>query len=214
MRATYDLMDDLITWTDGNGRTETVERDLNGNVVKVTDRKGQVTSYAYDELNRRTFAGFGTTGSPGSETYDSTIDYAYDDADRLVELDDSQAGAMENEFDGLDRLISQTTPGGEVEYGYDDAGRRETLSLDSSSLAAYGYDHGGRPASVAQGGQRVESGHDTAGRPDPLELPGGIERTTTYDLAGQVTRLAFALDTTPIGDLQYAYDPAGRRTAA
>jgi RHS repeat-associated protein len=213
MRATYDLMDDLVTWTDGNGRTETVERDLGGNVVKVTDRKGQVTSYAYDELNRRTFAGFGTTGSPGSETYDSTIDYAYDAGDRLVELDDSQAGVVANAFDGLDRLTSQTTPGGEVEYGYDDAGRRESLSLDGSSLAAYGYDDAGRLTSVAQGGQLVEIGHDTTGRPDTLELPGGIARTTTYDPAGQITRLTFTLDATPIGDLQYAYDPAGRRMA-
>jgi YD repeat-containing protein len=136
----------------------------------------------YDELGRRTFAGFGTTGSPGSETDDSTIDYAYDDGDRLVELDDSQAGVIENEFDGLGRLISQTTPGGEVEYGCDDAGRRETLALDSSTLAAYGYDDAGRLTSVAQGGQLVEIGHDTTGRPDTLELPGGIVRTTTYDL--------------------------------
>lgn len=123
MRATYDLMDDLVTWTDGNGRTEVVERDLGGNIVRQTDRKGQVTLLRYDELGRRTFAGFGTTGSPGSETYDSTIEYAYDDGDRLVELDDSQFGMV-----GLAGL-----PGGMA------GGALTSLGRGGSAAAAAGF---------------------------------------------------------------------------
>jgi RHS repeat-associated protein len=213
MRATYDLRDKLASWTDADGNTETLERDLDGNITKVTDRDGNVTTYRYDELNRRTFAGFGTTGSPGSETYDTTIDYSYDDGDRLLEADDSATGAVTNAWDGLSRLTSQTTPNGEVSYTYDDAGRRATMSLDSSSLAAYGYDDAGRLTSVAQGGETTALGYDGAGRLDSVTLPNGIERGTTYDVAGQVTRLDYVLGATTLGDLQYAYDDAGRRTA-
>lgn len=89
MRATYDVRDKLDSFTDGDANGQTLEHDLAGNVTKVTDRNGKVTTYRYDELGRRTFAGFGTTGSPGSETYESTIDYSYDDGDRLIEGDDS-----------------------------------------------------------------------------------------------------------------------------
>ncbi len=34
---------------------------------------GQVTTYQYDGLNRRTFAGFGTTVSGGTMSYSSSI---------------------------------------------------------------------------------------------------------------------------------------------
>jgi hypothetical protein len=43
---------------------------LNGNLIEWTDRKGQVTTYQYDALDRQTFVGFGTTAGP---TYSSTI---------------------------------------------------------------------------------------------------------------------------------------------
>jgi hypothetical protein len=39
------------------------------------DRRGKVSAFRYDAFNRPTFAGFGTTGEPGSEQYESTIDY-------------------------------------------------------------------------------------------------------------------------------------------
>jgi hypothetical protein len=53
------------TWTgcrrSGSRRHTLCAYDPNSNLVTFTDRKGQVTSYQYDGLNRRTFAGFGTT---------------------------------------------------------------------------------------------------------------------------------------------------------
>ncbi len=37
--------------------------DGNENLVNHTDRRGKVTIYQYDGINRRKFAGFGYTGS-------------------------------------------------------------------------------------------------------------------------------------------------------
>jgi hypothetical protein len=50
-------------------------------VTTFTDRRGKVTTYTYDGLNRRTFAGFGTLAGP---TYESSITYTFDSGNRLV----------------------------------------------------------------------------------------------------------------------------------
>ena len=54
--------------------TETYGYDGNGNLTGHTDRRGKVTVYQYDGINRRKFAGFGYTGSG----YESTSTYTFD----------------------------------------------------------------------------------------------------------------------------------------
>ena len=49
MSATYDSRDFLASWTDGLGRSETYERDANGNIVAITDRAGRLTRYRFDD---------------------------------------------------------------------------------------------------------------------------------------------------------------------
>jgi len=52
-------------------RQESLAYDLNGNLVSGTDRRNKVTTFQYDSLNRRKFAGYGTVaGTP--PTYEST----------------------------------------------------------------------------------------------------------------------------------------------
>jgi YD repeat-containing protein len=87
---TYADMDRVETRTDPLSRDETFTYNENGAILTWTDRKGQVTSYTYDALDRQTFVGFGTTGSPPS--YASTITTTYDDGDRPTEIVDSVAG--------------------------------------------------------------------------------------------------------------------------
>jgi YD repeat-containing protein len=77
----YDSMDRLQTRTDPLGSSESYQYDGNGNLTQFTDRRGVVTTYTYDPLNRLTFAGFGTQSGP---TYESTINYSYDAGNRLT----------------------------------------------------------------------------------------------------------------------------------
>src|SRR5689334_9484326 len=97
--------------------------DGNDNLASHTDRRGKVTAYQYDALNRRTFVGFGQSGA----TYESTINYTWDGGNRLTQVADSMAGTITRTPDGLDRLSSETTPQGSVGYTYDNAGRRLTM---------------------------------------------------------------------------------------
>lgn len=55
--VSYDLLGPLATRTDPLTHIETTVRDLLGSVTRRTDRNRQVTTYAYDPLNRRTFVG-------------------------------------------------------------------------------------------------------------------------------------------------------------
>jgi len=87
-------------------RIENYTYDANENLTTFTDRKGQVTTYQYDNLNRLNFVGFGTQGN----TYASTISYQYDSGNRMTQATDSISGTITRGYDGLDRLSSETTP--------------------------------------------------------------------------------------------------------
>jgi uncharacterized protein RhaS with RHS repeats len=63
------------------------------------DRKGQISSFTYDGLNRRTFAGFGKRGN----SYSISITYTYDAGNRITKLVDTRAGTITRTFDDLDR---------------------------------------------------------------------------------------------------------------
>ena len=91
---TYDSMDRVETRTDPLSRPESFVYDLHGQ-PDLAGRigKGQVTTYPYDALDRQTFVGFGTTGTP--PTYVSTITTTYDAGDRATDVVDSVAGTID-----------------------------------------------------------------------------------------------------------------------
>jgi YD repeat-containing protein len=141
-------MDRVATRTDPLTRAESFAYDLNGNLTAWTDRKGQVTTYTYDALNRLTFVGYDTTGAP--PTYASSVTTTYDAGDRTTELVDSVAGTISRTYDLLDRLTEEETPEGTVDYTYDDAGRRATMTVAGQTAISYSYDNADRPSRRAR----------------------------------------------------------------
>ena len=120
---TYDTSDRLSTRVDPLNRSEGYQYDGNSNLTQFTDRRGKITTYNYDSLNRKTFAGFGQSGTG----YESTIGYTLDGGNRLTQVVDSGAGRINRGYDLLDRMTSESTPQGSVGYGYDAAGRRTSI---------------------------------------------------------------------------------------
>ena len=208
----YDSLNRAVTRTDALSQIESYSYDLGGNLVRVTDRKAQVTGYQYDLLNRLTLAGFGATvGNPTS--YTSTIAYTYDAGDRVTQMVDSANGTITRSYDGLDRLVSESTPQGTVTYSYDAAGRRTQLTAPSQSTTTYTFDDADRITGIARGSQNVSFGYDNANRQTGLTLPNGVNVAYSYDIAGQLTSMTYVNGTTTLGDLSYSYDATGRRTA-
>lgn len=208
---TYDNMDRVATQTDALLRTESYKYDGMGNLVSVTDRKGQVTTYKYDRLNRLIFSGFGTHGSGGTATYDSTVSSQYDGGGRLVQAVDSQAGTITRTYDTFDRLASEITPQGSITYGYDAMGRRTSMTVAGQPQVSYSYDDADRLTRILQAGSAVNFTYDATGRRTSVSLPNGINIAYTYDNHSQVTGITYSLGATPLGNMTYAYDALGRR---
>jgi RHS repeat-associated protein len=208
---TYDDMDRVATRTDPLTRQESFTYDLDGLLTSSTDRKAQVTTVTHDALHRRTFIGFDTTGAPPS--YASTITTTYDAGDRATEIVDSGAGTITRSYDLSDRLTQEETPEGTIDYTYDAAGRRTTMTVDGQTAVEYDYDTANRLTGVTQGTAAVTLAYDSANRRTSLTLPNGVMMEYGYDNASQLTGLTYKLSGTPFGDLGYAYDANGQRTA-
>src|SRR6185436_9793243 len=144
--------------------------------IEAVSRNGKVSQLDYDPLGRLARASFGVEG----EAAESTIEYEYDDADRLIAVDDSASGEYVLSYDGLDRLTEISGPNGTVGYVYDDAGRRE-LMLAPGMETSYEYDDANRLTEIASGGQVATLEYDKASRLESLVLPNGIEQFMAYD---------------------------------
>ena len=66
-------------------------------------------------------------------SYQSTVAYTRDAGNRVTQVSDSLAGNITRSYDGLDRLVSETTPQGSIGYTYDLAGRRTGMTVNGQS---------------------------------------------------------------------------------
>jgi RHS repeat-associated protein len=208
----YDNMDRQTGKTDALNRHESFTYDLNGNLSSHTDRNGQVTAFSYDGLNRLTLAGFGVTVAGGVSSYQSTVAYTRDAGNRVTQISDSLSGNITRTYDGLDRLLSETTPQGSIGYTYDLAGRRTSMTVNGQPAVSYSYDNADRLTQISQGSSSVSFSYDDDSRRSSLVLPNGVTVSYNYDQGSHVTGINYQLGTNNLGGLTYAYDQLGRRT--
>ena len=190
-------------------RADSYQYDGNGNLTQFTDRRGKIDGFTYDALNRRTFAGFGSS----KKGWESTINYTYDAGSRLTQLVDSTAGTITRTYDNFDRLASETTPQGSISYAYDAAGRRTGMTVAGQQAVNYSYDNADRLSQISQLTTVVGFGYDVASRRTSLTLPNGITVSYGYDDASRLTSMTYQLGQTQLGNLTYTYDNAGRLLA-
>jgi RHS repeat-associated protein len=205
----YDKMDRLESETDPLEHKTTAVYDKAGNITQLTDRRGKVSKFSYDALNRLTEAKFGVSG----ETAESTIAYSYDNGNRLTKIVDSTAGTYTPEYDELNRLKSLATPGGTISYTYDEANRRTSMTVPGQEALKYTYDEANRLKELKRGSQAISFAYDEANRPTKTTLVDGVEEQYGYDEANELTSIAYKKGSTTLGELDYSYDLDGRREA-
>jgi len=204
----YDLMDRVTGETDPLKRSTKLVYDKAGDLVEAVNRRGQVSTLAYDKLRRVSTAKFGVVkGVP-----ESSITYEYDKADRLTKAIDSVGGTYSLSYDNLDRPSVVEGPSGKVSYKFDLANRRTLLEVPGKTVS-YEYDNANRLTKLTSGTSSVALGYTKANRLENMTLPNGIQQLYGYDKAGETTSIAYKLGMTTLGDINYAYDSNGRTEA-
>jgi YD repeat-containing protein len=192
--------------------------NYDNDILKTTSRQGEVNNYTYDADNRFLSASYADGSTTQSTITPATL---FDQANRFTNLTDSLGGAISRTYDGLDDMLTETTPQGTITYTYDLDGRRTSMSVPGQAEITYGYDADSRLACIAQG-----TGYSCTGtsltptvaitydadsrRSTQLTLPNGIVGTYSYDAASELTGLTYKEGSTTVGALTYGYDAAGR----
>lgn len=210
------------TYTDVFGQTTEVvefgpstyhtnyEYNRSGQLTKITDAKGNITSYTYDWAGERK-----TTTDP-----DATTDPATNTGSSSTTYDDN--GNIRTTTDGTNTMVT---------YTYDNLDRPLTVSQGSTVLSAHTYDTVpgglGKPATATSysGGKAYTTavkGYDVNGRltgttytlpSDTMGMAGTYTYDYGYDAAGHQTSVHYpALGGLPEETVTTAYDGLGLPT--
>jgi YD repeat-containing protein len=214
---TYDEMNRVKTYTNGNGITTTYTYSLAGNLTQTSATNGDVINYTYDNLNRKT----SMVDSTG------TTFYGYDDLDRVTSVTYSVSGnvtdtnnlAVGYQYDSANHETQMTYPGGEVvNYTYDNAGRLKTVADVLNSTTTYNYTYNYNPTTGQlqtfnrANGATTSYGYDTAGRLNDIKHVNSSNQTlaeynyNSLDPNGNSVNLLTTLSTGSQQQTLYSYD--------
>ncbi|MWA05377.1 DNRLRE domain-containing protein [Actinomadura sp. LD22] len=194
------------------GTSATYSYTAAGDLAKITDAAGKVTTYAYDALGRVTSATETTDAQPGGVT----TTYGYDGQGRLIR----QIGP------GVTNQTTNVVHTAETRLTYDADGHTLTQTLadltggDPERTTTYTYNDHGLPETVTdpEGGQQTY-GYDVTGARTSVTDERGTKYTFAYTLRGELATRTLKdwtgnpNDPSPATDKvldSYAYDPGGR----
>jgi RHS repeat-associated protein len=198
---TYNLRNDLETYTDPRDHTTTYGYDSNGNLTSLTDPLSRTTTYycRSDGLVQR------VEDPMSRSTY-----FNYDSHGNLTDVTDNLTNHTVYIYDEEGRLLLERDPEGyETVHTYDCEGRRLTTRDAAMGVTEFAYDDNGNL-------ERVEDAeeHPTTWVYNALDL---VESAT--NAVGDQVRYIYREDgrlgsrQRPTGTTTYGYDNAGRLNA-
>ena len=182
-----------------SGATEEWSYGSNGDVTaRYLGIPGHIIGYAYDDAGRLTGIDYPT----GTDTA-----FAYDPADRLVEMIDA-SGTTEWEYNDADELTQLTTPQGVVNYVYKLDGQLEKIQQPSMNDLVYRYDDYGRVDRITSAFNEVtDIIYDNLGsRVERKNLPNGTHELYAYDVRGRVEAITLKKNNDVLRALEYTYN--------
>lgn len=191
-----DAFDNLIRVDEVNGSstyTTLYAYDYLGDLTGITDALGNVRSFAYDGMGRRTGAqDLHTLTDPTFGSYS----YSYDDGGNLTSLTDPKGQVINYTYDDLSRQLTEDFTGAtgtEVSYTYDSCtfgkGRLCTAS-STGAIDTNTYDALGRVISTTKTidgtGYTTSYSYDRQGNQLEITSPDNSKVKYTYSAGGQL----------------------------
>ena len=189
----YDGKNQLVAYTDPEGRKETYTYDVNSNLTKTVDKNGNTLKNTYDYQNRLTEM-VAKEKKTGKETRHTYTYNAYGD----VATQDDTAFVYGDASDQVTKETTKLTKNKDVvkKYTYDSAGNKSAFNVkvgdDTKLSLQYSYDGESKLTSVIdeQGNQVVGYSYDTDGNLSERTVPGNNLTTTyTYDYQNHLTAM-------------------------
>ena len=195
----YDLLGRIIAITDPMDAATAYNYDANGNLLSVTDALGHATKYTYDK-----------DGNLTSETdaLGHKVQYAYTPEGWLSSVTKADGAVMTFEYDKTGALTRQNVGDGQsVTSSYNEIGKLTEVSSEAGTIR-YQYNEQGFLISVENvNGDVVSYTYDAYGNKTSMTYPDGRTVSYTYDAMNRMAGVV-GLD----GETtSYVYDAAGRR---
>ena len=174
---TYDSTTGLLSKVEYHNGANTnyacPEFDVAGRLTKITDDffgSEDSLQYAYDDANRLTQL---------TEYDDSTLDLTYDDAGNVITMDDYHSNDIIYTYTDRNQVSTITAPGTDKTwtFTYNDLGQRITVSVPNSMNKFYDYDERNRLTRISQ---RDSSDAMTDSFKYHLDGIGNITKTVNY----------------------------------
>jgi RHS repeat-associated protein len=189
-----------------DGTTVEYTHDSRGNVLTITDRKEQVTTFTYNsrgQILTQTVPGgnttsytYNTAGLPLTVTANglaSTIHY--DALNRITRVTHPDETYKEFTYDAKDRVLTERDERGSITtHEYDANGNRTKITFPNSHFVTMAYDGMDRLEEVTNETEGVTSYvYDALGRPVEITAPTGEKMITEYDSRGRPMKIENAL---------------------
>ena len=200
----YDLMGLPSVVTDALGYEEYYQYNLNGKMIRKTDRDGYVTDFGYTP-----------TGEIGHIDYadGKSVRYEYDALRHLAKVQDWN-GEIRIENDVVGRAVKvQYQDGKEVSYTYGKNGERTGITYPDGKTVRYLYDENLRLSALQDGEDTITYNYDDMGRLTQKNFPNGCHTAYAYNLQGQLETLTHADKEGILDAYTYRYDLTGNKTA-
>ena len=205
----YDAWSHLVKTTDSTGYDSGITTyDLNGNALTVTDANGNVTTNAYDSLNRILIA---NTVHSNDSSKNVNKSYEYDEMGRVqcININNEQTLYL---YDDLGRKITEESSTGFKGYYYEGIsqnvssyfiGRNHQIVYEN---IFYTYDDEMRVVQVKEGGNLTASyAYDENGNKISETLANGVVSTYAYNGCNKVTKLVTKSGNSDISSYEYSY---------
>ena len=198
----YDNSGNLVKIIDSDGNVTTTEYNSMGKVSSATDEKGRKTSYDYDNFGNIVKISYpdGTTEA-----------FTYDREGNNLTATDRLGRTVTMTYDKVGNLLSKTYPNGaQVTYSYDNNYNLVSETSASGGTTYYEYDKIGRNTAITDAlGNKTEFSYNAKSQLESMTDAKGNVYTYSYDDNGNRIKTTY-----PDGSsVSSTYDARGRVTS-